>query len=348
MEKELEKIVTPLLQWYETNKRSLPWRNDKNPYHIWISEIMLQQTRIEAVKSYYARFMKELPDIESLANIEEEKLLKLWEGLGYYNRARNLKKSAQKIQESYQGKMPTTYEELIKLPGIGEYTAGAIASIAYSEKIPAVDGNVLRVLSRIIASKKDILLPETKKEIASLIKQIMPNEAGNFNEALMELGELICVPKREPNCYNCPLQAYCKAYKNHLIEEIPVRQKKIKRKEEEKTVLVLLDKTGKLAIQKRQTQGVLKGMYEFPNLPQKLSKNEISKTIKFWNLEAEDIKELGEYKHIFTHIDWQMIGYQVRVKKINTTFLWKTLEEVENKYAIPTAFKQFLKRMEKE
>lgn len=343
MEENLNAIVKPLLKWYEKNKRDLPWRENKNPYSIWISEIMLQQTRIEAVKSYYARFMQKLPNVHLLATIEEEKLLKLWEGLGYYNRARNLQKAAREIEEKYQGSMPTNYNELITLPGIGEYTAGAIASISFNEKVPAVDGNVLRVISRIIASNKNILLPQTKSEITELLKKIIPKEAGNFNEALMELGELICLPNGEPECNKCPVQKYCRAYKEQLTNVIPVREKKIKRKKEEKTVFLLTTPNGNIAIQKREENGVLKGMYEFPNIENLYQEKEVFQLLKHWNLNVESIYFLGEYKHIFTHIDWKMYGYEVKVKEQNKQFLWVPKEELETKYAIPTAFKQFLK-----
>lgn len=183
----MKKIREPIIKWFQANRRDLPWRKGKNPYHIWISEIMLQQTRIEAVMGYYERFLKELPTIQDLAEVDEEKLLKLWEGLGYYNRARNLKKSAQILQEKHSGEMPKTYSEILELPGIGEYTAGAISSIAYDEKVPAVDGNVLRVLSRVVLSKKDVLEAKTKKEFMDKLLKIMPNQAGDFNEGLMEL-----------------------------------------------------------------------------------------------------------------------------------------------------------------
>ena len=208
---ELKQIVEPLIKWYGQEGRKLPWREGKNPYHIWISEIMLQQTKIEAVKKYYDRFIQELPTIQDLAKVEEDKLLKLWEGLGYYNRARNLKKAAIQIEEKFNGKMPKTYQDLITLAGIGEYTAGAISSIAFNQKVPAVDGNVLRVLSRVTKSKKDVLLPETKKEMTRKIQEILPKQAGTFNEAIMELGETICIPNGEPLCDRCPLVNICLA-----------------------------------------------------------------------------------------------------------------------------------------
>lgn len=344
MKENIKIIVEPLLEWYEKNKRVLPWRENKNPYSIWISEIMLQQTRIEAVKSYYERFMKEIPNVQVLANIEEEKLLKLWEGLGYYNRARNLQKAAKLIEEKYQGKMPNSYKELITLPGIGEYTAGAIESIAYNEPVTAIDGNVLRVISRLIASTKDVLLPETKKEMQNRIEKIIPKRAaGDFNEALMELGELVCLPNGEPECSKCPLNQYCKAYKENLTNKIPVREKKAKRREEEKTVFILISPTGKIAIQKREQKGVLKGMYEFPNISHKCLESEIIKVVKDkWNIQTRQIKFLGEYKHIFTHIEWKMYGYQIKVRESDKQFLWISKEELETSYAMPTAFKKLV------
>ena len=343
MKETLQEIVEPLLQWYKVNRRELPWRKDKNPYHVWISEIMLQQTRIEAAKKYYADFMKELPTVESLANISEEKLLKLWEGLGYYSRARNLKKAAQKIMEEYNGSMPTNYEQLVKLPGIGEYTAGAIASICYNEKVTAVDGNVLRVISRVIGSKKDVLLPETKKEIEGRLRKIMPGQSGDFNEALMELGEIVCLPNGIPECEQCPLKNCCVAYEKKLTEELPVRIKKVKRKKEEKTVLLIVTEEGKTAIEKRAQKGLLSGMYQLPNVQNYLTQEQIKDILKSWNLKVEQIKYIGDAKHIFTHIDWFMKGYLVTVEKENEAFLWASQKELSEKYALPTAFQKFLK-----
>lgn len=268
MKQELNKIVKPIVKWYQNQEKELPWKQDKEPYHIWVSEIMLQQTRIEAVKKYYTRFMQELPTIQDLADVPEEKLLKLWEGLGYYSRARNLKKAAIQIEQDYKGKMPTTYTELLKLSGIGEYTAGAIASISYNEKVPAVDGNVLRVISRLLASKADVLLPETKRNITKRLLEIMPEEAGDFNEGLMELGEKICIPNTMPLCEKCPVQEFCIANKKKLTTQIPVRIKKQKRKVETKTVFILKYKN-QIAIRKRAKTGILANLYEFPNITRK-------------------------------------------------------------------------------
>ena len=265
MKQELEQIVKPIVKWYQEQKKILPWKQDKEPYHIWISEIMLQQTRIEAVKKYYTRFMEELPTIQHLAKVSDEKLLKLWEGLGYYNRARNLKKAAIQIEENYKGQMPTSYAELLNLSGIGEYTAGAIASISYQEKVPAVDGNVLRVVSRVLASKDDVLSPETKKRITKKLLEIMPDESGDFNEGLMELGEKICLPNTIPLCEKCPIQQFCIANKENLTNEIPVRIKKQKRKVEKRTVFIVKYKD-EIAIRKREKTGILANLYEFPNV----------------------------------------------------------------------------------
>ena len=340
----MRKMRKPVIEWYQKNKRELPWRKEKNPYHIWLSEIMLQQTRIEAVKQYYERFLEKLPTIQDLAEVEEEKLLKLWEGLGYYNRARNLKKAAQLIQEKYNGQMPKHYEELIELPGIGEYTAGAISSIAYDEPVPAVDGNVLRVVSRVIGSKKDVLDNKTKKELTQNLKEIMPEQAGDFNEGLMELGELVCIPNGEPLCEKCPLQKICVAKNENLTEEIPVRNKKIKRRKEEKTVF-LLEYENKIAIRKRESVGLLANMYEFPNVNKKVTKKEIENILQAWFLTGKHIEKIGTHHHIFSHIEWDMIGYKVQVNDVNQEFIWVGKEEILEKYPIPGAFVLFREKM---
>jgi len=349
MDEKLDEIVEPLLKWYQENKRILPWRESKNPYCIWVSEIMLQQTRIEAVKKYYARFMEELPTIQDLANVSEERLLKLWEGLGYYNRARNLQKAAKSIEEKYHGKMPNTYKELVQLSGIGEYTAGAIASIAYHERVPAVDGNVLRVISRVIASRKDVLLPETKKGITKELIKLMKKQredfqAGDFNEALMELGELVCLPNGEPNCKQCPLQQECIDYQKGLVKELPIREKKLKRKEENKTFFLLISQEGKIAIRKREEKGVLAGMYELPNINKKIGKKEVKRELQKWNLKMIGMKQLGEFIHIFTHITWKITAYKVIVERENKEFIWITPKQFEEEYALPMAFKKIINR----
>ena len=212
-----------LLPWYEDNKRDLPWRKDKDPYHIWVSEIMLQQTRVEAVKGYYARFLEKLPTVEDLANAPDDVLHKLWEGLGYYSRVRNLKKAAQVIVNTYGGVFPKTYEEVIALPGIGPYTAGAICSIAYDLPTPAVDGNVLRVLSRLLADETPANAPAARKNAEDTLKGIYPQRAGDFTQALMELGATTCGPNQKPDCPNCPCENFCKGYELGTAQLLPVR-----------------------------------------------------------------------------------------------------------------------------
>lgn len=345
MEKDnrLYHIANPLVQWYLKNARKLPWRADKDPYHIWISEIMLQQTKIEAVKKYYIKFMEVLPNVHALASIEEEQLLKLWEGLGYYSRARNLKKAAMIIEEKYQGKMPTSYESLLSLPGIGEYTAGAIASIAYNEKVPAVDGNVLRVISRIIENREDVLLPNTKKKLTKEIIDILPAQSGAFNEGIMELGELICIPNGMPLCEQCPIKEYCLAKEHDTMLEIPLREKKTVRKQVDMTVFLLT--CGEyIAIQKREEKGLLSGMYEFPNIQSHLNKKEREEHLTAWNMTSHNMKKVGTHHHVFTHIEWDMIAYQCEVSQKTEHFIWCKPEELEELYPIPTAFHAFKKK----
>ena len=223
----LNEIVQPLISWYRQNKRILPWRDQKNAYYTWVSEIMLQQTRVEAVKPYFLRFIGELPDVKALAECPEEKLMKLWEGLGYYNRVRNMQTAAQNVVSEYSGILPASYEELLALKGIGSYTAGAIASIAYQIPVPAVDGNVLRVLTRLWGDDSDILKDKTKKAMGRRVMEFMPEDRpGDFNQALIELGATVCVPNGQPLCDQCPWDTVCKAYKEDLIDQLPVRHQR--------------------------------------------------------------------------------------------------------------------------
>ena len=339
----MKKIIQPLSKWFEQNKRQLPWRQDKDPYHVWVSEIMLQQTRIEAVMGYYARFIGELPDVQALSEVEDDRLLKLWEGLGYYSRARNLKKAAQVIQSEYGGRFPQTYAALRKLPGIGDYTAGAIASICFNERVPAVDGNVLRVHARITGSRDNVLLPAVKKSVTAALSAIMPEEAGSFNEALMELGETVCLPA-SPHCSDCPLNAVCFAYQNGMTAELPVRVKQQKRRNEKLTVLVLTAPNGSIAIEKR-SGGLLSGMYQLPNAAGYYSEEEIKQLVTAWRLEPLSVTFLKSAKHAFTHIDWLMEGWQVAVREPNDRFLWVSRLELQSTYPLPTAFRKIWKSL---
>lgn len=342
----MKKCVEPLLIWYYENKRELPWRIDKDPYHVWVSEIMLQQTRIEAVKGYYMRFIKKIPDIHTLAIIDEEVLLKLWEGLGYYNRARNLKKAAIQIEEQFGGNFPKTYQEIIKLPGIGEYTAGAISSICFQEKQVAIDGNVLRVYMRIYNSKENIDNPKVKKQVGESIKQVLPNDSGSFNEALMELGELICLPNTTPQCQKCPIKKHCIGYQKNTMETLPIRNPK-KQKRIEKITILLFYKDNKVNIEKRLNEGLLKNMWQFPNLEGHLTIKQVKNYLQEKNISYKNIKKGIQSKHIFTHKIWDMVSYQVELEEFNQIKNY-TLEEIKSIYALPTAFEPFLKEIEKE
>ena len=333
-------ITKPLLKWYGENKRVLPWREKKNPYEIWVSEIMLQQTRVEAVKPFYERFMRELPNVAALAVCPEEKLLKLWEGLGYYNRVRNMQKAAQKIMEVYDGVFPADYEALKGLPGIGNYTAGAVASIAFCIPVPAVDGNVLRVMARLREDGEDILKQSVKNRVEAELTEIMPAEdPGAFNQAMMDLGAMVCLPNGAPKCEICPARMMCEAYKNGLTEILPVRAKKKARKIEERTVLLLFQ-NGKAALRKRADTGLLASLWEFPSVLENLDEAGVSLALAQMGLSAKSIEPAGSAKHIFTHIEWDMKGYFADVTGETDDLFWADAAAFDAA-AIPTAFKKF-------
>lgn len=329
-----------IIQWYESNRRLLPWRLEPTPYHVWISEIMLQQTRIEAVIPYYARFLAELPTIQELAQVEDDRLMKLWEGLGYYSRARNLKKAALLIVERYGGELPCEASELKKLPGIGEYTAGAIASIAYGQPEPAVDGNVLRVVTRLLACGEDIQTMKTKARITALLRQSYPRgkAAALLTEGIMELGETVCIPNGEARCLLCPLEAHCLAHKAGTVELYPVRAPKKARRIEDRTVL-LLRHEGKYAICKRSGSGLLANLWEFPNAEGRLSEAEATAYAETLGVTVTACVPCTRKKHIFTHVEWHMGAYLMDCAGEGGGFLWKSPEEIRADHSIPTAFR---------
>ena len=342
---DLRNIVKPLVNWYRENKRDLPWRHNPDAYRVWISEIMLQQTRVEAVKGYYDRFLKALPTVKDLAEAEEDKLMKLWEGLGYYNRVRNMQKAAQQVMVDHAGRFPDTYEEILQLKGIGNYTAGAISAFAYGIPKPAVDGNVLRVISRITGSYEDIMKQSVRKKIESALEQVIPTDAASdFNQGLIELGAIVCVPNGGPKCEQCPVKEYCIAHAENLTAEIPVKKKAKARKIEERTVLIFKD--GKqIAIRKRPAKGLLAGLYEFPNVEGKLSMDEVTEYSKKIGLMPVRVQKLPEAKHIFSHIEWHMTGYEVIVDELEKTngkgFLFIHPEQIKKEYSIPSAFEKY-------
>ena len=334
LDARLRAMNGPLLTWYEEHARVLPWRENPEGYRVWISEIMLQQTRVEAVKPYFERFLE--------ASVEDDRLMKLWEGLGYYNRARNLKKAAGIIMEEYGGVMPQQYEELLKLPGIGSYTAGAVASIAFGQPVPAVDGNVLRVISRVTASREDILKASTKKWMETHLKETMPGDrASHFNQGLIEIGAIVCVPNGKAKCEICPLAFLCEAYKKGIVDELPKKKVKKERRIEDRTILILKE-GDRVGIRKRPSKGLLAGLYELPGLEGHLSEEEVLAQVKAWGYAPLRILPLTGAKHIFSHVEWHMTGYAISLEETENMdqegLLFVDVKETEEHYPIPAAF----------
>lgn len=336
----MNKITKELIDWYQENKRNLPWRHTKNPYYIWISEIMLQQTRVETVKVYYERFIKELPTLNDLASIEEDKLLKLWEGLGYYSRVRNMQKTAKLLIAREEYNLPNTKEELIALPGIGDYTAGAILSIAFDKPEIAIDGNVYRIIGRLYQIEESISKNSTNKIYKEYVTKLLPTKnTSDFTQSFMDLGSSICTPK-SPKCHLCPLNKECASYKTNTQENYPVKDKKIEQKIEERIVYIYTYKN-KVAIQKRNQSGLLASMYEFPNTLELSSLIDIENKLIEKEIPFTSVMEIGGSKHIFSHKIWYMKGYLIELKKPINNYLWVTKEELQNDYSIPSAFSYF-------
>ena len=347
----LNSISNPLLKWYDGNRRRLPWREEPTPYRVWVSEIMLQQTRVEAVKPYFERFMERLPDIQALADVDEETLLKLWEGLGYYNRVRNLQRAARQIVEEYAGVMPADHSKLLGLTGIGSYTAGAIASIAFQIPKPAVDGNVLRVLSRLRCDDRLISDQKVKQAVEAELESAMPlDRPGDFNQAMMELGALVCLPNGAPKCEECPLKEQCLAHERGRETDYPKKEGKKARVVEEKTILIVRD-ADRLALRKRPSKGLLAGLYEFPSLPGHRTAEEVLEYLGENGLQVLRITALPESKHIFTHREWLMTAFLIRVDELEpglpendiANWIFVAPEETKEAYPIPSAFSAYSK-----
>ena len=334
-----------LLPWYKNHHRDLPWRQDREPYHIWLSEIMLQQTRVEAVKGYYARFLTALPTVEALSQCDDDALHKLWEGLGYYSRVRNLKKAACVIMEDYGGVFPREHAQVLSLPGIGDYTAGAICSIAFNQKTPAVDGNVLRLLSRLTDDDSPIDQPATKKKVTALLAELYPEEAGTFTQALMELGATLCGPNRKPECESCPCREICLGRLHGTAEALPVKAPKKQRRQEDRTVFIL-SCDGCYALQKRPKTGLLADLWQFPNVEGDLTLEQALAHTEELGLHPREILREVHRKHIFTHIQWNMRGIYLEVGTKIPEFQWFTEEEIRTQAALPTAFRQFWEETE--
>lgn len=332
MKKELEELPIPLLQWYRENARTLPWRSDPTPYHVLVSEVMLQQTRVAAVLGYYARFMDALPTVTALAGAEGDALMKLWQGLGYYNRARNLQKAAQVIERDLNGLFPGTYEALLALPGVGDYTAGAVASIAFAQAVPAVDGNVLRVVARLTGDSSDVTKPQVKAQMRAALAEVLPHALpGDFNQALMELGATVCLPNGVPLCQRCPAADFCVARLEGRTGELPVKTPKKERRVEERAIYLIF-KNGCVALRRRGEKGLLAGLWEYPNY---LGGEEPPLTLKCLKREREGI-------HVFSHIEWHMTAYSAQVEgALPEGWVWVDKESLATRYAVPNAFQAF-------
>ena len=339
-----------LLRWYDANRRDLPWRREPTPYHVWLSEIMLQQTRVEAVITYYKRFTQALPDTAALAAAPEEQYLKLWEGLGYYSRVRNMHKAAGIVMEQYGGALPDTAAQLRTLPGIGEYTSAAIASIAFGEKIAAVDGNLLRIFARRTAYQQNIKTMQALAAAQAYYMERMGERPGDFNQALMDLGAQICAPHRMPDCAACPWREGCISCAQGRQTDFPVMPAKAARKVEEKTVL-LIRGIGTAAIRRRPARGLLAGMYEFPNLPGHLSAKEALRAAVQMGVTGLRIRRLPEAKHIFTHREWHMIGYEIMADPLalpEEGMIFVSTRQLREHYALPSAFAAYAAFLEED
>ena len=341
----LRELPGLLLPWYSQNRRELPWRTDREPYHIWLSEIMLQQTRVEAVRGYYTRFLEALPTVKALASCDDDALRKLWEGLGYYSRVRNLKKAAQIVMTRHAGEFPSTYAEVLALPGIGAYTAGAICSIAFGLPTPAVDGNVLRVFARLTDDPSPIDAPAFRQAVTRTLADVYPPQAGDFTQALMELGATLCGPNRKPDCGACPCREICLGYARGTAESLPVKSPKKQRRQEDRTVFIFRC-AGQYALEKRPETGLLAGLWQFPNVAGHLDTVGALEEAQRMGLRPRELLREVSRKHIFTHIQWNMKGIYLEVAETGGGFRWFTEEQVNTQAALPTAFRLFWEERE--
>ncbi len=351
---ELTSIIEPLLAWYAENKRSLPWRDDPTPYHVWLSEVMLQQTRIEAVLPYYHRFLAACPSVHDLAAIEDDALMKLWQGLGYYSRARNLKKAAVQLVAQYGGEFPADYHALLSLPGVGAYTAGAISSIAFGLPEPAVDGNVLRVIMRIRSDASDITDEGVKRAVIDELRRVYPHandRAGELTQSIMELGQRICIPNGEPHCSECPLGLFCAARAQGTSDSIPYRAPKKSRRRQQRTVFLICCRDGssapRFALRKRPEKGLLAGLWEFPGVETHLAPAEACAAISALCGDVScALSDAPPASHLFTHVEWHMNAYlailDTDTPPEDTELIWATPDELRDVYALPSAFRAYL------
>lgn len=337
MTEPLSMLPIPLLQWYQEHARDLPWRRSPTPYRVWVSEIMLQQTRVGAVLGYFANFMTAFPTVQDLAAAPEDQLMKLWQGLGYYSRARNLQKAARQIVADHGGIFPTEYQDIRALAGVGDYTAAAIASICYGQPVPAVDGNLLRVAARVMGDAADITTTQGKRHFTAALQKVIPLDLpGQFNQAMMDLGATVCLPNGAPLCAQCPAADFCRAHGEGRERELPVRPAKKPRRVEEREVFLIFCQ-GKVALRRRPAKGLLAGLWEYPN--------ELAPAADFpaaWGLPGEGAFA-GAGKHIFTHVEWRMTArrWYLTDPALPAGWVWAGREDLARDYPIPSAFAPF-------
>ena len=344
MKQPITGIAKPLVAWYRQHERTFPWREDPSPYRVWVSEIMLQQTRIEAALPYFNRFMEALPTVQDLANADEDLLLKLWEGLGYYSRVRNLQKAAKCVVEQFGGELPSDYRQLQTLSGIGEYTAGAIASIAFGKRVAAVDGNVLRVMARLLDDPTDVMETRQRKKLSALVSDLVPEGcAGEFNQGIMELGETICLPNAMPRCAECPLKEYCAVAGLERARDLPTRAAPKPRRTEKRMVFTVIteEQPPRILLHRREAHGLLGGMWELPNA-QITSSFQPEQQLNEWGISIKSMQPLTNARHVFSHIEWQMEGLLVKVLPFTAQkgFVLVCKSEWEQ-YALPSAFRAY-------
>lgn len=315
-----------LVEWFQKEKRDLPWRKTKDPYKIWVSEVMLQQTRVDTVIPYYENFLEKFPTVEDLAEAPEEFLLKQWEGLGYYSRVRNLQAGVREVVENYDAVVPKTREEISSLKGVGPYTAGAVLSIAYGVPEHAVDGNVMRVLSRVLLIEDDIALAKTKKVFEKAVMELIDvKQPSDFNQGLMELGALVCTPT-SPKCLLCPVRDYCGAFAEGKTTELPIKTKKTKVKKLNYDVFVVENSEGKLLMEKRPESGLLASMWQFPMIEETKEYSAVADLAENYHLELEGQEELMTLKHVFSHIVWNLSSFHLKGE--SNKGQWFSLEEI--------------------
>ena len=340
-------LESDLIHWYEINRRHMPWREDPTPYHVYLSEIMLQQTQVDTVRAYYLRFLQKFPTVQDLAKGSEEEVLKLWEGLGYYSRGRNLHKAALVVASSFGGEIPSKKEDLLSLPGIGEYTSRAIRSIAFHQKEIAVDGNLIRVYSRLNEDKEENLETIKANCEAYFKKALAKEDPSKFNQALMDIGEMVCLPKALPLCEKCPLRAYCQSAKDGTMLDYPSPKKAKEKKKEEWTVLLLVTKE-EVALSKRSSTGLLASLYEFPMIEGSLSEKEVLAYLTKQGIPAASIENIGEKEHVFSHLVWELQGYRIPLEAVpeKSPWIFAKKKALKDAYPLPSAFSYFKKKID--